>query len=85
MALEDAQNRLSSRPRLRALVGTRWLAEQSAKVGRERHELYDMLEIAADIPGVEALLDGLEMALGTQASGPMRKVAGRLVCSDSAD
>jgi hypothetical protein len=64
MTLENAQNRLASRSCLRDLAGPKWLAEQAAKAMQERHELYDMLEIAADIPGPDVLLDGLERTLG---------------------
>jgi hypothetical protein len=84
MALDSARERLASRPRLHALVSPKWLAEQSAKPTPERRELYEMLELAADLAGVNAFLDGIERTLGAPVSGPLQKVARRLVDSDSA-
>lgn len=85
MALEHALARLSSRSGLRALVKPTWLAGQAARPKPAWHSLYATLELAGDNPGVDAFLDGLERALSAPVSGPYRKVAQRLVGSDSAD
>jgi hypothetical protein len=85
MALEDAQKRLSSRPFLRELVSPTWLAEQAATPSEAWRNLYAMLEFAGGHPGVDAFLDGLERTLGAPVSGPYRRIARRLVGSDSAD
>jgi hypothetical protein len=85
MALEHAQARLSSRRSLRALISPRWLADQAAKPQEARHDLYAKLEFSADHAGVDAFLDGLARTLDAPVAGPYRKVAHRLVGSDSAD
>jgi hypothetical protein len=85
MALEHAQARLSSRQSLYALIGPRWLAEQAAKPSGAWHDLYGKLEFSGDHAGVDAFLDGLERTLSAPVSGRYRRVAQRLVGSDSAD
>lgn len=85
MALEHAQARLYSRPSLCALIGPRWLAEQAARPSESWHDFYRKLQFSADPPGVDEFLDGLERTLSAPVSGPYRRVARRLVGSDSAD
>jgi len=85
MALEHALARLSSRLSLLALIGPRWLADQAAKPQEARHDLYCKLEFSADNADVDAFLDGLDRTLNAPVAGPYRKVAHRLVGSDSAD
>jgi hypothetical protein len=85
MTIEHALARLSSRPGLRALIKPTWLARQAARPKEARHNLYATLESTGDNPGVDAFLDGLERALSAPVLGPYRKVAQRLMGSDSAD
>jgi len=85
MALEHVQARLSARPRLCALISRAWLVEQSAKPRAAQHDLYRSLESPADHPSADAFLDGLERTLEARVSGPLQRVAKRLVGSDLAD
>jgi hypothetical protein len=85
MTIEHALARLSSRPGLRALIKPTWLARQAARPKEARHNLYATLQSTGDNPGVDAFLDGLERALSAPVLGPYRKVAQRLMGSDSAD
>jgi hypothetical protein len=81
----EALHWLSTRPHLRAVVSDRWLEKHEAEARGLRHPLYDLLQAWPDQPGIEAMFDAIEAALGADVRGDVASRGRRLTSGGAGD